>query len=207
MSIKTKILPADHPGALKETSAILLAGGTAAFPTDTVYGLGASIKHRNAIDQLYLVKGRERTKAIAVLISSPEELPSVTADIADYAFRLAQRFWPGALTLVLPMHHDLPENLSSRGTIGIRMPDNQIALALLNLTGPLAVTSANLSGKANTITALQVYTQLNGRIQLILDGGETPGGVPSSVVDCTGSSPKIMRQGPLSLDQILAAIA
>lgn len=157
-----------------------------AFPTDTVYGLAASAYHPAAIEQLYFVKGRGADKAIAILIGDPTTLAQVAADISPDAARLAVCFWPGPLTLVVARHPDLPSILSPLPTIGVRMPDHPIALEILRRAGPLAVTSANLSGHPNTTTAQEVAAQLGGLIPLILDGGVTPGGQPSTVLDCTG---------------------
>jgi tRNA threonylcarbamoyl adenosine modification protein (Sua5/YciO/YrdC/YwlC family) len=123
------------------------------------------------------------------------------------AYRLAARFWPGPLTLVLPKQKGLPEELSAQPTIGVRMPDHPVTLALLRRAGPLAVTSANISGAASSVTAQEVFAQLGGRIPLILDGGRTPGGVSSTVVDCTGREPRILRLGPISLKEIQKALA
>ncbi len=202
----TVILPANLPEALLQAQSLLLQGQLVAFPTDTVYGLAAALHNQHAIEQLYLVKGRESTKAIAVLLGNPADLDQVTSEVSPAARRLARRFWPGALTLVVPRHPGLPEILSPLPTIGVRMPDHPVALALLNATGPLAVTSANLSGLPSAVTAEQVQTQLGGLIPLILDGGRTPGGQPSTVVDCTGAEIKIIRAGPLSLSDLRAAL-
>jgi L-threonylcarbamoyladenylate synthase len=204
--MKTTILAAESPGSLEFAQQLLLEDRLVAFPTDTVYGLGALAFNSGAINQLYLVKGRDTAKAIAVLLGDIYALRQVTGSMSPLAERLAQRFWPGPLTLVLSRHPDLPANLSPLPTIGVRMPDHPVALELLNSTGPLAVTSANLSGASNATTAQQVFDQLHGRIPLILDGGQTPGGQPSTVVDCTGDQPVILRQGPVTLDQLQAAL-
>jgi tRNA threonylcarbamoyl adenosine modification protein (Sua5/YciO/YrdC/YwlC family) len=138
-----------------------------------------------------------------VLIGDETDLAQVAGALSDLAARLARRFWPGPLTLVVPAHPALPANLSPLPTVGVRMPDHPVALALLRRTGPLAVTSANLSGQPSARTAGEVFAQLNGRIPLILDGGESPGGLPSTVVDCTGGKPVILRQGPITPEQLL----
>jgi len=203
----TEIIRTDHPGALQKAVELLREGGLVAFPTDTVYGLGVLAFDQRGIDQLYAVKQRDSLKAIPILLGDPAELTQVTAGIGEIARRLAQRFWPGPLTLVVPRHPGLPPNLSPQPTIGVRMPDHSVALSLLRLTGPLAVTSANQSGGESTATALEVFAQLGGRIPLILDGGRTPGGLSSTVVDCTGPDPVILRPGPISMEQILAALS
>ena len=200
--MKTEIVFAKEPQALELAEEFIHQGKMVAFPTDTVYGLGVSAFNPQGIDQLYEVKERENRKAIAVLLSSPAELAKVTSAMSDLALRLAERLWPGPLTLVVPRHPDLPDNLSPLPTIGVRMPDHPLALALIARTGPLAVTSANLSGGENTSTAQEVFAQLSGRIPLILDGGRTPGGLPSTVVDCTKEDLVILRQGPISKDEL-----
>ena len=204
--MQTRILfPADSQ-AIQQAVQTLEDGGLVAFPTDTVYGLAARLLDPAGIDRLYAVKDRDGAKAIPVLLSSPDELAQVTAGMNAMARRLAQHFWPGPLTLVVPRHPALPANLSNLPTIGVRMPDHPLALALMRRTGPLAVTSANRSGAENAVTAQQVYAQLGGRIELILDGGRTPGGLPSTVVDCTGAEAVILRLGPISAADLQQAL-
>jgi L-threonylcarbamoyladenylate synthase len=154
------------------------------------------------VERLYIVKGRNNAKAIAILIGDIADLKMIAKDINPLAEKLAQKFWPGPLTLVLPRQENLPKNLSQTPTIGVRMPDHPVALALLRQTGPLAVTSANLSGQGNANTAQEVLGQLENRIHLIIDGGTTPGGVPSTVIDCSGGSPVVLREGPITFEQL-----
>ena len=203
--METALFPASSPEALPRALQLLQGGGLVAFPTDTVYGLGASLNNPTSIALLYQVKDRQTSKAIPVLLGSSADLELVAEGVSEIARRFAERFWPGPLTLVVPRRPDLPEMLSPGPTIGVRMPDHPLALALLRQAGPLAVTSANLSGGASAVTALEVLAQLEGRIPLILDGGRCPGGSPSTVVDCTGSGLLILRQGPISLDDLLRA--
>ena len=202
--MKTECISADHPTAIPHALDVLRNGGLVAFPTDTVYGLAAPVHNIESIERLYVVKGRNNTKAIAVLIGSVSDLDQVAMDLKATARKVAERFWPGPLTLIVPRHPDLPDVLAPLPTIGVRIPDHPVALALLQAAGPLAVTSANLSGGENTMTAKQVYQQLKGRIHLILDGGRTPGGVPSTVVDCTTPEPQVLREGPISLSEIMS---
>jgi L-threonylcarbamoyladenylate synthase len=201
------ILPADQPEALQKAVALLRDGHLVAFPTDTVYGVGALAFDQRGIDQLYAVKGRDSLKAIPILIGEPTDLALVTSGLGETARQLAQRFWPGPLTLVVPSHPGLPPNLSPQPTVGVRMPDHPVALSLLRSTGPMAVTSANLSGAESSVTAQQVFAQLGERIPVILDGGRTPGGLSSTVVDCTGPDLIILRQGPISLSELQAALS
>ncbi|MCC7129904.1 MAG: threonylcarbamoyl-AMP synthase [Anaerolineae bacterium UTCFX2] len=205
--MKTQIIPAALPEALTRALETLRKGQPVAFPTDTVYGIGASLWDAQAIERLFIVKDRPAEKAVAVLLGEPAALTQVAETLSRTAQRLAERFWPGALTLVVRRRLDLPDNLSPNLTIGVRMPDHPLALALLRRAGPLAVTSANLAGAANAATAQEVYAQLAGRIPLILDGGKTPGGLPSTVLDCTTDEPRILRPGPITPEMIAAALA
>lgn len=205
--MRTTVLPAIEPHALQRAFDILTQGDLVAFPTDTVYGLGALAHDPRGIEQLYLVKGRQSTKAIPILLSDPAELPKVAAQVDSRIKRLAERFWPGPLTLVVPRHPSLPEILSPYPTVGVRVPDHPVTLALLRRTGPLATTSANLSEQPSTTTAQEVLEQLGGRVSLILDGGRTPGGVPSTVADCSTPELTILRLGPLTLEQLTAALS
>lgn len=200
--MKTQVVPAKDHRALPRALEILRAGGLVAFPTDTVYGLGSLAFDQPAIELIYIAKDRPPEKAIPILIGDVEDLDRVAVDIPYLAHRLASRFWPGPLTLILPKRADLPLVVSATPTVGVRIPDHEAARTLLCAAGPMAVTSANLSGRASPRTVREVIDQLGGRIPLVLDGGETPGGVPSTVVDVTGAEPVILRAGPVTLEQI-----
>lgn len=200
--MKTETLPITNPKSFARAVEILNRGGLVAFPTDTVYGLAAQVDNPAAIEKLYQAKQRSKEKAIPVLLGSPAELEQVAASVSPATQKLAEAFWPGPLTLVIVGHPDLPDNLAPGPTLGVRIPDHPDALTLLGLTGPLAVTSANLSGGENASSAAQVAAQLSGRIDLILDGGDTPGGQPSTVVDCTSKTLRILRAGPITEDAI-----
>jgi len=204
--MKTETISTKHPQAIARAVSVLNHGGIVAFPTDTVYGLGAAIYDIKAIELLYQVKERDHGKAIAVLMSSPKDLGRVAVNPNQAAMVLAERFWPGPMTLIIPRHPALPEILSPTPTIGVRVPDHPDALGLMDVTGPLAVTSANISGGENTCTAEEILAQLEGHIHLILDGGRTPGGQPSTVIDCTSFEPKVLREGPISWDEFQSAL-
>ena len=204
--MKTEILSAHNPGTLARALAVLNNGGLVAFPTDTVYGVGALAFNGEAVGRIYVVKDRPVEKAIPVLIGDPTDLTKVTLEAPGAAVRLAARFWPGPLTLVVPKHPDLPETVSVMPTVGVRVPDHTTARALLLAAGPMAVTSANLSGQPSPSTAQEVFVQLSGRIALIIDSGKAPGGVPSTVVDCSGPEPLILREGPILKDEIWAVL-
>ena len=204
--MKTEILSARDPQAVRYAADVLRHDGLVAFPTDTVYGVGALVFHEAAVERLYTVKGRSTDKAIAVLVGQPDDLANIAGSLTQSAQQIARRLWPGSLTLVVDRHPNLPRAVSTLPTVGVRQPDHPVVHQLLALTGPLAVTSANRSGEPNTLTAQEVLAQLDGRIDLVLDGGRVDGGVPSTVVDVTGREPVILRAGPVSVEQILAAL-
>lgn len=205
--MQTITLPADNPASIETALDLLTEGEIVAFPTDTVYGLGANAFYSPGIIKLFEAKGRDANKAIAVLIGDNGHLDLLTDFLSASARKLIERFWPGGLTIVVPKKKDLPELLSAGSSIGIRMPNHNIALELLNKFGPLATTSANLSGKNNPHNAGDVMNQLNGRVPLILDGGRCPGGVPSTVVDCSTDEVRILRPGAISHEAIDAVIS
>jgi L-threonylcarbamoyladenylate synthase len=204
--MQTEIYLASSSDVIPRASEILKAGGLVAFPTDTVYGVGALAFDSKAIDSIYAVKARPAEKAIPILIGDSEDLEKVGIDIPDAARKLASRFWPGPLTILVPKRPELPESISATSTVGVRVPDHAVARELLRAAGPMAVTSANISGELSPVTAEEVYEQLAGRIALIIDGGKTPGGVPSTLVDCTRPELKILRRGPISLKELRSAL-
>jgi L-threonylcarbamoyladenylate synthase len=207
MKKETQILPINQSQALSLAADIIRSGGVIAFPTDTVYGIGASAIDKDAIEKLYLVKGRSQDKAIPILLADMEDLAQITPNPGGIVQVIMDKFWPGALTLILPLLAGLPSNLSPTQTVGIRIPDFDLTRELLRHTGPLAATSANLSGQESARNAEQVKENLKGEIDLILDGGISPGGVDSTVLDCTKAEPLILRTGPISWEEIIRAIA
>lgn len=204
--MQTEILPASSSATIPRAYEILQRGGLVAFPTDTVYGVGALAFDEEAVESIYAAKDRPAEKAIPILIGDPEDLEKVGIHIPETAHKLASRFWPGPLTILIPKRADLPQAVSATSTVGARVPDHEVARALLRLAGPMAVTSANISGGSSPVTAQEVYKQLGGRIPLIIDGGKTPGGVPSTLVDCTVSGLKILREGPISWEELHSAL-
>ena len=200
------IIPLNQTTDLSRALEFLNKGEIIAFPTDTVYGIGVLLGSSAGIQKLYHSKARSPLKAIAVLIGGMDQLPQVVNTLPTAARKLAERYWPGALTLVLPKQDNLPENISPYPTIGVRMPDHPIILDLLKITGPLATTSANLSGGKDPVTAREVLEQLGEKIGFLFDGGKTAGGIPSTVVDCTQSPPVILRQGAISAQEIFKVI-
>ncbi len=202
--MKTEVLKAVGKAAIERAARILKMGGLVAFPTDTVYGVGAQGFSSEAVEKIYIAKKRPREKAIPLLIAKAEDLSLVAEDVPEIAWRLIERFWPGGLTLVLPKAPRLPDVLCAGGdSVAVRMPDHPIALALIEAAGtPLAATSANISGHPSPVTAEEVERELGGRIELILDGGRCPGGIPSTVLDLTTEPPTILRAGPVSREEI-----
>ncbi len=205
--MQTIILAINDPKAIPLAIEILTSGGLVAFPTDTVYGLGAMAFNEQAVSRISDVKGRSGEKAIPVLIGDISQLNSVATGVNSQCEKLAKRFWPGPLTIALPRHPSIPDAITPLPTVGVRIPNFLPTLELLRKTGPLAVSSANISGMGSSSTARGVQAQLDGKIPLILDGGVTPGGTPSTVVDCSQGQPVILREGPISLEQILNALA
>ncbi len=195
-----RILPAGALDSIKQAVHLLLAGGVVAFPTDTVYGLGAHGFIATGIGDLYALKRREREKAIALLIARLDDLAAVAAQVPEMAWRLAEQFWPGPLTLVVPKSPAVLDVLTAGGgTVAVRMPAHETALQLIRaLDAPLAATSANLSGEPEAVTAKQVKAVFGSQLRIILDGGRCPGGVASTVVDMAVSPVLIRRRGPVA---------
>ncbi len=202
----TELLATSHPQAIERALKVLHRGGLVAFPTDTVYGLGSLAFDRKAVLRIYMAKGRGGEKAIPILLANKRDLPKVALDPPAEALRLIERFWPGPLTLILWRAGDVPSEVSPYPTVAVRAPDHPFALELLQVAGPMAVTSANLTGEPSACTASRVMASMRGRLELILDGGETPSDQPSTIVDCTKPNPVVLREGPLSYEQILEAL-
>ncbi len=185
--------------------AILKQGGLVAFPTDTVYGLGAGAYLPQAVERVYQVKERPRNMPLPLLLADISQINEVAEPVSPLAWRLIHRFLPGALTLVVPKSKAVPDILTpiNRGTIAIRIPAHPIPITLIRGLGtPIVGTSANLSGQPSPLTADEVYAQLGDRIDLIIDGGRCPGGKESTIVDVTGLAPVILREGAISREEI-----
>jgi L-threonylcarbamoyladenylate synthase len=192
--------------AIAEAASILRAGQLVAFPTETVYGLGADGLNPIALNQIYAVKGRPSDNPLILHIASRDQLSLVAADIPTIAHRLVQAFWPGPLTLILPKTSRVPD-LATAGltTVAVRMPAHPVALALIHAAQkPLAAPSANRSGLPSPTTAQHVFDDLRGRIPLILDAGPTHIGLESTVLDVTCTPPVILRPGGIAREDIEA---
>ncbi len=202
--MRTELIATADPKAIDRAVQLLKAGGLVAFPTDTVYGVGAHAFLPQAVERIYQVKGRPRDKAIPLLLDSAESLPHVARDITPEAWRLTKKLWPGALTVVLHRLPVVPDIVTGGGpTVALRVPDHPFTLTLIRAAGaPLATTSANLTGHPDPQTAQEVADYLEGRIDLILDGGRCPGGIPSTVIDLTQTPPVIVRSGAISREEL-----
>ncbi len=205
--MKTDIILQSDSAARQAALEIIRRGGVVALPTDTVYGIACAVSDPRAIHRMYAIKERDALKAIPVLVGDLSQLEQITSNFSPQARLLAQHFWPGALTIVVAKNPALPEELTIHPTVGIRMPAYDWLLDLLRETGPLAATSANLSGAVSPVSAQEVIAQLDGRIELIVDGGQCAGGIPSTVVDCSREQPKILREGGISNDDIDRLVA
>ena len=181
----------------------LRAGGAVIFPTDTVYGLGVAVGPARTPAQLFELKQRPSDKPVAWLVGSVDALQVYGSQVPPAAFDLAKRFWPGALTLIIKANERVPKAFqSAAGTVGLRMPDSQVALALLQEVGvPLATTSANISGQPAAVTDAQLDERLVAAAAAVIRGYDCPGGTASTVIDCTSDTLKIVRPGPISLPE------
>lgn len=169
------------------------------LPTDTVYGIGSDAFDAESVTRLLAAKGRGREMPPPVLVGSANTLDALTVDLPEWASALVERFWPGPLTIVCRQQSSLQWDLGdTRGTVAVRMPDHPVALDLLARTGPLAVTSANLSGQPPATDADHAEAMLGDAVEVILDAGPTPGATPSTILDCTGAEPRLLRAGALS---------
>ncbi len=202
----TPVLSIKDPDAIPAAKKIIENQGLIVFPTDTIYGVAADAHSAKGVQRIYAAKERSEDKALPVLIGDLTQLEDLVLFVTEEVRLIAEHFWPGALTLILPKSSDVPAELSPYPTIGIRMPDLAFTLSLLKQTGPLAATSANISGGPNPVTARDVLNQLDGRVDLILDGGATPGPAASTVVDASGPALKILREGPVALADLQALI-
>jgi L-threonylcarbamoyladenylate synthase len=194
----------DDSAGRTEAILVLQAGGIAAIPTDTVYGLAAALDVAGAIERLFSVKERPADRAIAVLLADLEQAEDIGV-LSPVARRLGRAFWPGGLTLVVERRSDRnlpPELTGGRSTIGLRVPDHPAPRALAAALGPLPTTSANVSGEPELGDARQIEARLGRRLDLILDGGPAPGGPASTVVDVTSDPPRILRTGAIPADEV-----
>jgi L-threonylcarbamoyladenylate synthase len=199
---------APSPRAIARATELLRGGGLVAFPTDTLYALGADASNRRAVARVFAVKGRGREHPVPLLVGDLAMATRLAGDLSGPAIRLATHYWPGALTLLLPARRGLPRELTAgTGRIGLRVPDSPIALALIRrLDGPITGTSANRSAGPDPRDAAEVLRQLGDRLDLVLDGGAIGRGAASTVVDVTVTPPAVLRRGRISEEEILTLL-
>ena len=206
--MKTEVLSALDLTAIEKAAQIIQNGGLVAIPTETVYGLGANGLNEKAVAQIFEAKGRPQDNPLILHISGPEEIEQYCHHIPQSAYDLAEAFWPGPLTMVLPAKSIVPlRTTGGLSTVALRCPDHQAALAVIKASGvPIAAPSANLSGKPSTTTADHVLYDHNGKIPLILDGGPCRVGVESTIVDLTGQRPRLLRPGGIGPEELIKVL-
>ena len=193
----------EREAAVEAASLALQRGELVVLPTDTVYGLAADAFDKEAVADLLDAKGRGREMPPPVLVSAPTTLDALAVKVPSWARALVEEFWPGALTLVCHAHTSLQWDLGdTRGTVAVRMPDHELTLEILERTGPLAVSSANLTGDPAATDADQAEEMLGDDVEAIVDAGTSPGGEASTIVDATCTPGRVLRLGAISLDRL-----
>jgi len=192
------------PRGIKKAAQIILQGGIIAFPTESFYGLAADALNEAALKKIFRVKGREEGKPILLLIADQSWLKGLVQEISPLAERLMEKFWPGPLSLVFHASPQLSPLLTAdTGKIGIRLSPHPVTQAFVQAVGrAITATSANLSGQPGTLTAREVYQSLGERLDAVLDGGKTAGGPGSTVLDVSDPSPRIIREGMISRNEL-----
>ena len=206
--MQTVLLPANAPETAQQAAHIIRAGGLVAIPTETVYGLGADGLNPDAVAKIFAAKGRPQDNPLILHIAETEQMEQLCHHIPDSAYALAQAFWPGPLTMVLPAKDCIPTcTTAGLPTVAVRCPDNAISRKIISLAGvPIAAPSANLSGKPSTTTAEHVLHDHNGKIDAIVDGGPCRVGVESTIVDLTEARPRLLRPGGVTPEQLMAVL-
>ncbi|MGY1608601.1 MULTISPECIES: L-threonylcarbamoyladenylate synthase [unclassified Geodermatophilus] len=195
--------PAARTAGLDAAAAAIARGELVLLPTDTVYGVGADAFSPAAVAGLLAAKNRGRAMPVPVLIGEASTLAGLTMSVPAAASRLAEAFWPGGLTLVVEHAPSLAWDLGdAEGTVAVRLPDDDVARDLLRRTGPLAVSSANRSGRPAATTAEEAVAQLGTHAAVVLDGGPRTGSAASTIVDCTGSVPRVLRVGAVPVERL-----
>jgi L-threonylcarbamoyladenylate synthase len=189
---------------IEQGISILRKGGLVAYPTDTVYGLGAAMNHPQAVQRIFLAKGRPSNLPLPLLLADVAQIADVADSVPPSAQCFLRNFFPGGLTLVLPKSRAVPSLVTGGGdTVAVRVPDHPVPVALIKGLGvPIVGTSANRSGQPSVMTAAEVAQQLGNRVDLIIDGGRCPGGKESTIVDVTGEIPVILREGAISREEL-----
>ena len=202
--MKTLILSANDSNTAEVAANIIKTGGLVAIPTETVYGLGANGLDPAAVAQIFIVKGRPNDNPLILHIAGAEEIARYAHDVPQSAYDLAERFWPGPLTMILPARDIVPRSTTGGlDTVGLRCPDCHVTREIIRLSGvPIAAPSANISGKPSTTTAEHVYHDHNGKIPLIVDNGASRVGVESTIIDLTENPPRLLRPGGITPEQL-----
>jgi L-threonylcarbamoyladenylate synthase len=199
--------PESREAGLAAAVTAVRRGQLVVLPTDTVYGVGVDAFDADGVQRLLDAKGRGRDMPPPVLISAGTTLEALAADLPTWATGLVDHYWPGPLTIVARQQPSLRWDLGeTRGTVAIRMPHDQGALDLLGRTGPLAVSSANVSGQPAATTADEAEAMLGDAVEVVLDGGPSGGGEASTIVDCTGDRPRVLREGAVSREELATVL-
>ena len=204
--------PESDPNAVRDAAAILRRGGLLGIPTETVYGLGADALNEDAVSRIFLAKGRPQDNPLIIHVPDASWLGSYCRDVPPAAYRLAERFWPGPLTMILPRRDIVPlQTTGGLETVGVRCPNHPVTLAIIEAAGvPIAAPSGNTSGRPSPTTAAHMIEDMDGRIDGIVDGGPCTVGVESTIIDLTVTPPRLLRPGGLpleSLRQVLGEVA
>ena len=206
--MKTLYLPASDPNTCDVAAKILREGGLVAIPTETVYGLGANGLDEQAVAKIFIAKGRPQDNPLILHVADAIQMEDFAHDIPAEAYLLAEKFWPGPLTLILPAKDIVPRSTTGGlTTVGIRCPDNETTREIIRLAGvPVAAPSANTSGKPSTVTAQHVLHDHEGRIDAVVDGGHSRVGVESTIVDLTEKPARLLRPGGITPEQLIAVL-
>ena len=208
MEMKTEILPASDEKSIEKAAALLQNGELVALPTETVYGIAADARNGEAVKKIFVAKGRPQDNPLIVHVTGPEMLPGLVSEVPERAQLLMAAFCPGPLTIIMPRGPEVAaECCAGLDTVGIRMPSHPVARAVIQQSGcAFAAPSANLSGKPSPTNAQDVFTDMDGRLPLILDGGECDVGVESTVVSVVGDKPTLFRPGHITLEDLERAL-
>ena len=206
--MKTLYMPANQPETAQIAAEIIKNGGLVAIPTETVYGLGANGLDENAVARIFEAKGRPQDNPLILHICGPEQIELFCHHIPQKAYDLAEAFWPGPLTIVLPAKECVPKRTTGGlSTVAVRCPDHDAAREIIRLSGvPIAAPSANISGKPSTTTAAHVLHDHDGRIDAVVDGGPCRVGVESTIVDLTEERPRLLRPGGIGPEELIAVL-
>ncbi len=199
----TMMLDASRPGAIEQAAELIRLGHLVAFPTDTLYGVGADVTNPASIEMLYIATNRSRGKGIPILLASKSEVDNIARDISPDARMLIEKYWPGPLTLILFKRPELASVLSPNQGIAVRVPDSPVAQQLIQrVGGAVAASSANRSGSDPALTAAEAKMALSGSIAAVLDGGPVRHGTGSTILDFTIKPPRLLRPGPIPLSDL-----